>query len=187
MSNSNNITSVLRETRVFQPSADFSQKAHVRSFAEYKRLWESAREDIEGFWAEQAKSLAWFKTWHTTLEWKAPHAKWFDGGLINASYNCLDRHLGTPTENRKAIMTISHGFESMNVNIMSHFRAVNAMAHTDSLPLFPKSFPVMLTKATTASDVQRSMNQIAGTELSEQQTIVLLTMIQNELISTGNF
>ncbi len=75
----------------------------------------------------------------------------------------------------------------MNVNIMSHFRAVNAMAHTDSLPLFPKSFPVMMTKATTASDVQRSMNQIAGTELSEQQTIVLLTMIQNELISTGNF
>ena len=91
------------------------------------------------------------------------------------------------SENRKAIMTVSHGFESMNVNIMSHFRAVNAMAHTDSLPLFPKSFPVMLTKATTASDVQRSMNQIAGTELSEQQTIVLLTMIQNELISTGNF
>ena len=93
MSNQNNITSVLRETRVFHPSADFSHKAHVGSFAEYKRLWESAREDIEGFWAEQAKSLAWFKTWHTTLEWKAPHAKWFDGGLINASYNCLDRHL----------------------------------------------------------------------------------------------
>ncbi len=104
MSNQNNITSVLRETRVFHPSADFSHKAHVGSFAEYKRLWESAREDIEGFWAEQAKSLAWFKTWHTTLEWKAPHAKWFDGGLINASYNCLDRHLNNGLNNKAALI-----------------------------------------------------------------------------------
>ncbi len=49
--------------------------------------------DPEGFWAEQAETLHWFKPWDKVLDWNEPHAKWFVGGKINASYNCLDRHL----------------------------------------------------------------------------------------------
>lgn len=104
MTHETKITSLLRETRTFAPNPDFSRKAHVGSMAQYRRLWESARDDLEGFWAEQAKDLAWFKTWHTTLDWKPPHAKWFDGGLINASYNCLDRHLNVGQNNKAALI-----------------------------------------------------------------------------------
>ncbi len=90
-----NITSVLKETRQFPPAAEFVAKAHINS-AERDRLAEWAARDPDGYWAEQAKSLHWFKPWTQVLDWSnAPHAKWFVGGQINASYNCLDRHLAT--------------------------------------------------------------------------------------------
>ncbi len=88
-----NITSVLKETRQFPPSAEFAARANVPG-AERERLVEWAKTDPDGFWAEQAQSLHWFKPWDTVLDWSnAPHAKWFVGGQINASDNCLDRHL----------------------------------------------------------------------------------------------
>jgi acetyl-CoA synthetase len=90
-----NITSVLKETRVFSPSPEFVAHAHVNA-AEHSRLTEWAKRDPDGFWAEQAKSLHWFKPWTQVLDWtNAPHAKWFVGGQINAAHNCLDRHLAT--------------------------------------------------------------------------------------------
>ena len=90
-----NITSVLKETRQFPPSAEFVAQANV-SAAERDRLAEWAARDPDGFWAEQAKSLHWFKPWDKVLDWSnSPHAKWFVGGKINASDNCLDRHLAT--------------------------------------------------------------------------------------------
>ena len=88
-----NITSVLKESRQFPPSAEFAAKAHVPSLAEYERLWKQGAEDPEGFWAEQADSLHWFRKWDKVMEWNEPFAKWFLGGKINASYNCIDRHL----------------------------------------------------------------------------------------------
>src|SRR5438105_9376607 len=91
-----NITSVLKETRQFPPPAEFAAKAHIKSLAEYERLWKKAADDPEGFWAEQAESLHWFTKWNRVLEWKEPFAKWFAGGKINASYNCIDRHLEPP-------------------------------------------------------------------------------------------
>src|SRR5262245_24988830 len=99
-----NITSVLKESRVFPPPAAFSAQAHVKSLAEYEQLWQRAATDPEGFWAEQAESLHWFKTWDKVLNWKEPHAEWFAGGKINASYNCLDRHLSGPRKNKAAII-----------------------------------------------------------------------------------
>ena len=63
-----------------------------------------AKDDPDGFWAEQAKSLHWFKPWNKVLEWNEPLAKWFVGGKINASYNCLDRHLTGPRKNKTAII-----------------------------------------------------------------------------------
>jgi acetyl-CoA synthetase len=90
-----NITSVLKETRLFPPPREFVAQAHINA-TERDRLAEWAKLDPDGFWAEQAKSLYWFKPWHQVLDWsQAPHAKWFVGGQINASYNCLDRHLAT--------------------------------------------------------------------------------------------
>src|SRR5262245_61528626 len=99
MSSSNpNITSVLKETRTFPPSKEFVDKAFINA-AEHDRLTKWAREKPDEFWAEAAKSLHWFKPWTKVLEWNEPFAKWFVGGTLNASYNCLDRHaLGSRAE-----------------------------------------------------------------------------------------
>ncbi|MBX3244316.1 MAG: acetate--CoA ligase [Acidobacteria bacterium] len=98
------IESVLSETRVFEPSPEFSANAHIKSFEEYEKLYAEAEADPEGFWAKQAESLDWFKKWDKVLEWNEPFAKWFVGGTLNASYNCLDRHLTTWRRNKAAII-----------------------------------------------------------------------------------
>ncbi|HEV3437077.1 MAG TPA: acetate--CoA ligase [Gemmata sp.] len=99
-----NILSVLKESRSFPPSAEFVAQANVGP-DERERLAEWARTDPDGFWAEQAKTLYWFKSWDTVLDWsKAPHAKWFVGGQLNASFNCLDRHLASWRKNKAAII-----------------------------------------------------------------------------------
>jgi acetyl-CoA synthetase len=99
-----NITSVLKESRVFAPSKEFAAAAHVKSMNEYEQLYQKAAANPEAFWAEQAESLAWFKKWDTVLQWKEPHSKWFVGGKINACYNCVDRHLDGPRKNKAAII-----------------------------------------------------------------------------------
>jgi acetyl-CoA synthetase len=98
------ITSVLKESRLFPPPADFAARARVKSVAEYEALWLRARDDLEGFWAEQARRLDWFVPWQKVLTWDEPHAQWFAGGQLNASYNCLDRHLAGPRKNKAAII-----------------------------------------------------------------------------------
>lgn len=99
-----NISSVLKETRKFPPSAEFSAQAHIKSAADYQKMWQRAKDDPEGFWAEQAEGLHWFKKWNKVLEWNEPFAKWFVGGKINACYNCVDRHLEGPRKNKAAIV-----------------------------------------------------------------------------------
>ncbi|MGV3773335.1 MAG: acetate--CoA ligase, partial [Verrucomicrobiales bacterium] len=100
-----NITSMLQEDRVFPPSPDFSAKAHIKSMAEYKKLYRESINDPEKFWGNQAeRELVWFKPWKKVLQWKAPNAKWFVGGQLNVSSNCLDRHLNTPIANKAAII-----------------------------------------------------------------------------------
>jgi acetyl-CoA synthetase len=86
------IDSTLRENRVFPPPAEFSAKAHIKSLAEYEALYQRSIEDPEGFWAEAAGELDWFKKWDKVLEWNPPLAQWFVGGKLNLSYNCVDRH-----------------------------------------------------------------------------------------------
>jgi acetyl-CoA synthetase len=99
-----NITSVLKETRTFAPTAEFVAQANVKGAAEYEALWKRAADQPEAFWAEQAESLDWFKKWDKVLEWNAPFSKWFVGGKINACYNCVDRHLTGPRKNKAAIV-----------------------------------------------------------------------------------
>jgi acetyl-CoA synthetase len=99
-----NITSVLKETRKFPPPAEFAAQAHVKSLADYEKLWQRAKDDPDGFWSEQAESLSWFKRWDKVCIWNEPFVQWFVGGKINASYNCLDRHLTTARKNKAAII-----------------------------------------------------------------------------------
>jgi acetyl-CoA synthetase len=101
---SSNITSVLKEHRVFPPPADFSAKARVKNVAEYEALWQRGKDDPEGFWAKEAETLHWFTRWNQTLVWNEPHAQWFVGGKLNVSYNCLDRHVATERKNKAAII-----------------------------------------------------------------------------------
>jgi acetyl-CoA synthetase len=87
-----NLSSILREHRVFPPPADFAAKAHIKSLKEYETLYRRSVDDPEGFWGEIARELHWFAPWTKVLDWKLPHARWFVNGKINISYNCVDRH-----------------------------------------------------------------------------------------------
>jgi acetyl-CoA synthetase len=86
------IDTILRENRVFPPPQEFSEKAQIKSLAEYEALYKRSVDDPEGFWAEVARDLHWFKPWTKVLEWDLPWAKWFVGGKLNLCYNCVDRH-----------------------------------------------------------------------------------------------
>ncbi|HKD84419.1 MAG TPA: acetate--CoA ligase [Terriglobales bacterium] len=101
---SQNIDSILTETRVFPPPAEFSKNALIRSREDYDKICARAASDPEGFWADIARELHWFEPWNKVLEWDAPWAKWFVGGKINLSYNCLDRQVATWRKNKAAII-----------------------------------------------------------------------------------
>jgi acetyl-CoA synthetase len=105
------IESVLQEDRLFPPSADFVKQANVSGMAAYQALCDEAERDFEGFWARLAReNLAWHKPFTKTLdESKAPFYKWFHDGELNASYNCLDRHLKTQPEKTAIIFEADDG------------------------------------------------------------------------------
>src|SRR5258705_3161500 len=102
--NQNNIDSILDEQRKFECPAEFAQKAHLKSLAEYEAMYKESVEEPEKFWGRSAEDLHWFKKWDKGLEWKSPWAKWFVGGQINLSYNCLDRHVQSARKNKAAII-----------------------------------------------------------------------------------
>ncbi len=99
-----NIESTLTESRSFPPPAEFSKNAIISSAADYEKLRARALADPDGFWSDIARELHWFKPWEKVLEWNTPWAKWFLGGKINLSYNCLDRHVATWRKNKAAII-----------------------------------------------------------------------------------
>lgn len=95
------------EKRTFQPSQEFSDKAHIKNIGEYEKLYKKSFEDPDGFWAEIAeKQLIWYKKWDKVSDWDfhKPYIKYFIGGKLNACYNCLDRFIKTPTRNKAAII-----------------------------------------------------------------------------------
>ncbi len=100
------IESVLVENRVFPPADAVVKAARVSGMSGYDALCAEADKDFEGFWARLAReNVQWTKPFTRTLDQsKAPFFKWFDDGELNASANCLDRHIGTPTENKTAII-----------------------------------------------------------------------------------
>ena len=94
------IETLLDEQRRFPPPNTFTAHAHVRDITPYER----ARQDPEGYWADWAKQLEWSRPWDRVLEWTPPHAKWFLGGKLNASVNCLDRHVRAGNSGRVALI-----------------------------------------------------------------------------------
>jgi acetyl-CoA synthetase len=99
-----NIDSILQESRQFEPPKEFSERAHIKNREEYDRIYAESVKDPEKFWSGIASDLHWFKKWDTVLEWNVPWAKWFTGGQINLSYNCLDRHVQSWRRNKAALI-----------------------------------------------------------------------------------
>lgn len=104
------MASLMAEGRKFPPPANIQTNAYIASDEQYQEMWEKSINDPDGFWLEQAKSLTWLKEPTRSLEYnwdtkgrKIEHT-WFADGKLNVSYNCLDRHLGTPIENKVAIL-----------------------------------------------------------------------------------
>ncbi len=124
-----NITSVLTEKRVFKPPQAFSKDAHVKSMAHYKRLYQESVRTPEKFWAKIAKELDWFQKWKEVLVWEPPFAKWFVGGKINISHNCLDRHLKTWRKNKAAILWEGEPGESRTLTYQQLHREVCKFAN----------------------------------------------------------
>ena len=91
---------LLTENRRFRPSPEFTARAVVGD----EELYSAAQADREAYWAEWAESLHWFRRWDSVLEWTPPHAKWFVGGKLNVSYNCLDRHLDGTRADQPALI-----------------------------------------------------------------------------------
>lgn len=94
------VDDLLEENRLFEPSKEFINNALIKDDSLYKE----AEQDRLKFWEKQAQRLDWFKPWDKTLEWKAPFVKWFLGGKLNASYNCIDRHIKNGKGNKTAII-----------------------------------------------------------------------------------
>ena len=98
------LESTLRENRVFPPPEEFSKRAHIKSLEQYDAMYKQSIDDPEAFWAGIAKELHWFKPWDRVLEWNLPSAKWFVGGKMNLSYNCLDRNVQSGRADKTAII-----------------------------------------------------------------------------------
>jgi acetyl-CoA synthetase len=94
------IDALLQEHRKFPPPEEFRRDAVVSDRSVYDR----AAGDPEAFWAEQAEQLHWYKRWKTVCEWKPPYARWFLGGKLNVSHNCVDRHVESERRNKAALI-----------------------------------------------------------------------------------
>ncbi len=119
------VKSLLEETRVFPPPAEFTKNANVQD----ESIYEEAAKDREAFWAKQAEGVEWYKKWDKVLEWNVPFAKWFIGGKLNASYNCLDRHIKAGKGGRTAILFESEEGEKSTLTYDDVYKAVNKMAN----------------------------------------------------------
>ena len=154
---SKNIESHLVEKRVFKPSKDFSKNARIKSLAEYKRMHAESLANPDKFWAKEASELVWQKKWTKVSEWKLPVAKWFIGGKINVSENCLDRHLTNGRRNKAAIIwegepgekrTLTYGQLHREVCLFANVLKRNKIKKGDRvliyMPMVPEAAIAML-------------------------------------------
>jgi acetyl-CoA synthetase len=119
------IDNLLQETRQFPPTEHWRAHANITDPAIYER----ASRDPEAFWAEFARELEWIRPWDKVLTWNAPHARWFDGGKINVSANCLDRHVRSARRNKAAIIWEGEPGDRRTLTYWDLFRDVGAFAN----------------------------------------------------------
>ncbi len=118
------ISALLREERRYPPSEEFRRQANWKDAGIYER----AKADPEGFWAEMAGQVEWFRPFERVLEWDLPWAKWYVGGQLNASYNCVDRHLSGWRKNKAAIVWEGEPGDSRVLTYQDLYREVNQCA-----------------------------------------------------------
>jgi acetyl-CoA synthetase len=155
MSDSHNtIDDLMLENRKFPPADDFKRQALVADTS----LYDEANEDYQGFWARQASDLVtWTTEWDTICEWELPYAKWFVGGQLNVSYNCLDRHVeagrgdkvafyweGEPGDSR--VLTYADLLDEVQrfANVLKHLGVQRGDRINIYLPMIPEAAIAML-------------------------------------------
>jgi len=126
---STNIDSTLQELRKFEPPDEFRRRAHLKSLEDYERVYRESVEQPEKFWGGIAEELHWFKKWDKVLQWNHPWAKWFVGGQINLSYNCLDRHVQTSRKDKPAIIWESESGDLRTLTYADLHREVQKFAN----------------------------------------------------------
>ena len=149
----NEIDALLKEDRSFPPSEAWKRDAIVTDAGVYAR----AAADPEAFWAAFARELEWSTPWTRVLEWQSPHAKWFVGGRLNASVNCVDRHVRGPRRNKAASVWEGEPGDRRTLTYWDLYRQVNAFASVlkslgvargdrvaNYMPLVPESAIAML-------------------------------------------
>ncbi len=115
----------MEEIAVFPPSADFVSRANISGYAAYEELYNRAADDPEAFWGDLAsRELAWFEKFGQVFEWQPPFAKWFTGGKLNASYNCLDRHIEAGHGDRVAFHFVGEPGDTQDVTYRDLHRRV---------------------------------------------------------------
>jgi acetyl-CoA synthetase len=146
------IDALLHENREFPPSEEFRRQANASDAG----IWASASADREAFWAGWAEQLDWHTKWDKVLEWEAPYAKWFSGGKLNASYNCLDRHLesrgdkaaliweGEPGEVRRVTYRELHAEVSRFANVLKSLGIASGDRVAIYMPLVVEAVVAML-------------------------------------------
>ena len=120
------------EKRTFPPSKEFSKKAWIKSIKDYEAIYKRSVEQPEKFWGEMAEqNLTWYKKWDKVLDYDfhKPYIKWFTGGKLNVSVNCLDRYINTPTRNKAAIIWEADGGEYKTYTYQQLYTEVNKFAN----------------------------------------------------------
>ncbi|MFC1899250.1 acetate--CoA ligase [Chloroflexota bacterium] len=125
------ITSMLDERRVFNPPEELKRSAHIKSLEEYNKLYQRSIADPAAFWGELAEQLDWYKKWDKVLveDFKEGKHQWFVGGKINASYNCLDRHLKTWRKNKAALIWEGDIGDTKTITYQELYNEVNKFAN----------------------------------------------------------
>ena len=98
--NTGNFADLSSEERTFEPKPDFAEHALIRD----REIYDRAKADPVAYWESEAEELEWFKPWDKAMSWDPPHVKWFEGGKLNITYNCVDRHLNGARRNKAAII-----------------------------------------------------------------------------------
>ena len=142
------IEALLLEKRQFLPPKKFSEQANVRDPSVYRK----ADRDFEKFWAGFARELSWYKPWKKVLDWKPPKAKWFVGGKLNASVNCLDRHVAGPRKNKAALIWEGEPGDQRTLTYRELLRDVSKVANVLKSLGVRKGDRVTLYQATLVTD-----------------------------------